>query len=73
MNMLNAMMYSQPTFSLMKERMVPNTSAADSGKIKVQAMNSNRNPAAENVTCGWMSNPHLTMFLSPGSRSATSG
>ena len=36
-------------------------------------MNTTRNPDAQNVTCGWMSNPARTMLRSPGSRSATSG
>ena len=28
-------------------------------------MNANKTPADQNVTCGCMSNPYLTMFLSP--------
>ena len=71
--MLKSMMYSHPSFSLMNERTSPKTVLAESWNIRVRPMKTAMNPADQNVTVGWMSKPHLTMFLSPGSRSATSG
>ena len=56
----------------MKSRISPNTSWVASTKID-NKMNTTKNPDAQNVTCGWMSNPARTMLRSPGSRSDTSG
>ena len=50
-----------------------NTPAAASLNASEATMNTSSIPADQKVTCGCMSNPALTMFLSPGFRWDTSG